>query len=53
MEIAEYIYGVFVEHSYKKSTRVDANRDGLVSKTRGESASSTTYSEIIETLTTT
>ena len=46
MEIAESIYECFVESSYKKLTRADANRSGHSRKMRGESASSNNYSKI-------
>ena len=36
MEIADSIYKVVVEPSYKKPTRADANRDGHSSKNRGK-----------------
>ena len=39
MEIAESIYEVVVEPSYKKPTRADANRSGHSSKKRVETAS--------------
>ena len=45
MLIAEYIYEVVIETS-KQSTREDSNRAGISRKTRGEAASSTTYSEM-------
>ena len=35
MEVAESVYGVVVEPSYKKNTREDANLAGHSSKIRG------------------
>ena len=48
MEIAESIYKGVVEPSYKKPTRSDSDRAGIIRKTREESASSTTYSMMFE-----
>ena len=48
MEIPNYICGGVVEPSYKKPTREDANRAGYSRKTRGESASLNTYSNMSE-----
>ena len=46
MEISEVIYEGAVEPSYKKTTRVDSNRDGNSRQMSGVSASSKAYSEV-------
>ena len=46
MEIAENIYESVVEPSYKKTTRVDSNRDGNSRQMSGVSASSKAYPEV-------
>ena len=48
MEIAESIYEVVVEPSYKKLTRADSNRADCIRQKRGETALSWTHPKKVE-----